>query len=431
MMQANLEQQFLPAVLEIQETPPSPLGRSVLWLIVIFFICTLIWAILGKVNIVAVASGKIIPNGHNKIIQPLGIGAVTAIYVTEGQKVEKGAILIELDASAVNAEITQLTTDYRFTEQQFKRLKWLTAQRDKQHETPNPWKDPVLRSQWQEYRDRLNTLQSEKNKRQAEYRAAVQQAEKLAAILPIITQRSNNEKILTDKKLFPKQQFLETEQQRLSAFYDLESQKNHVQELQQTLLEIDAQIRHTRSDFTKTQMEEREETERKLENIKQDLLKARNRQKALRMISPINGIVQQLAVYTVGAIVTPAQVLMVIVPQNAPLEIEAYIENKDIGFVKEGQSAMIKLDAFPYTKYGTLDGSIVNLSNDAITDKAKGLIYKARVSLKQTLIQLDKKAVQLEAGMAATVEIKTGRRRLIEYFLAPLLKYRSESIHER
>jgi len=141
--------------------------------------------------------------------------------------------------------------------------------------------------------------------------------------------------------------------------------------------------------------------------------------------------VQQLAVYTHGAVVTPAQPLMVIVPLDALLEIEAYVKNRDVGFVRAGQPATIKLDAFPFTEYGTLDGEIVDLSHDAIRDEKLGLVYKARVSLKQAVIQVEGKPVKLVAGMAASIEIKTGQRRLIEFFLAPLLRYRDESIRER
>ncbi|MFW5443096.1 MAG: HlyD family type I secretion periplasmic adaptor subunit [Methylococcaceae bacterium] len=178
-------------------------------------------------------------------------------------------------------------------------------------------------------------------------------------------------------------------------------------------------------------MEKREEAEHRIQNIKQELIKAPSRKKSHHLQTPIDGIVQQLVIHTVGGVVTPAQELMIIIPQSAQLEIEAYVENKDIGFVYEGQTATIKLDAFPFTKYGTLDGEIIDLSDDAITVEDRGLIYKALVSLKQSEMQVDGKLVKLGPGMAASVEIKTGQRRLIEFFLAPLLKYKDESIRER
>lgn len=165
--------------------------------------------------------------------------------------------------------------------------------------------------------------------------------------------------------------------------------------------------------------------------IEQELIKARARLNAHHLIAPINGIVQQLSVHTIGGVVTPAQELMVIVPDSAKLEVEAYVENKDIGFVREGQTVAIKLDAFPFTKYGALEGEIIDLSEDAISDEDKGLIYKARVSIKQSFIPVDGKRVKLGPGMAVSCEIKTGQRRVIEFFLAPLLKFKSESVRER
>ena len=430
-MKPTLEHQFLPAALEIQETPPSPTGRAIVWVIVVFFMVALLWGIFGQVDIVAVAPGKIIPSGRVKVIQPLEIGTVTAIHVKEGQPVRQGESLIDLDPSAVDAEIAQLGAEQTLLKKQQKRLKWLLGTNNRPHDNLPDWNDPVLTGQWREYCDRLETLESEKRQRQAEQAAAIQQEQKLAAILPIISQRSENEQKLVDKNLFPRQQHLETEQQRLTALYDLNGQRNRVQELEQTLAVIDAQIRHTRSVFAKTNLENQEETVRKINSIEQELIKARTRQKAQHLLAPIDGIVQQLAVHTIGGIVTPAQALMVIVPQSASLEIEAYVENKDIGFVREGQRSVIKLDAFPFTKYGTLDGDIADLSDDAITDEDKGLIYQARVSLKQTHMYIDGKPVKLAPGMAVSVEIKTGQRRLIEFFLAPLLRYKDESIRER
>jgi len=433
-MSPIIEQQFLPAVLEIQETPPSPIGRSIIWLIILFFICSLLWAFFGYIDIVSVASGKIIPNGQVKVIQPLELGRVTVINIKEGQQVQQGDSLIELDASTVNAEIIQLVAEQHLAEQQRQRLRRLASlQENTISEEIIDWdeNDSVLISQWREFQDRLKTLLADKNKRQAEYSAATEQAEKLTAILPIISQRSRNEKMLVDKKLYPRQQYLETEQQRLTLVYDLKSQHSRVKELQQTIVEIKAKMQHTGSEFSKNNLEKQEEVNHKISRIKQELIKAYSRQNARKLAAPITGVVQQLAIHTVGGIVTPAQEIMIIVPETAQLEIEAYVENKDIGFVREGQTAAIKIDAFPFTKYGTLGGEIIDLSDDAITDKEKGLIYKARVSLQQSRMQVEGKLVKLGPGMSVSVEIKTGQRRVIEFFLAPLLKYKDESIRER
>ena len=149
------------------------------------------------------------------------------------------------------------------------------------------------------------------------------------------------------------------------------------------------------------------------------------------LTAPIDGVVQQLAVHTVGGIVTPAQQLMVVAPEDGQLEVEAILENKDIGFVNEGQDAEVKIDAFPFTRYGTVEGKVTSLSRDAVQIDKVGLVYTAKVSLTRSTIQVDTKEIRLTPGMSVAVEIKTGKRRLIEYFLSPLLQAGHESIRER
>lgn len=150
-----------------------------------------------------------------------------------------------------------------------------------------------------------------------------------------------------------------------------------------------------------------------------------------RLAAPVDGIVQQLAIHTIGGVVTPAQPLMVIVPESQKLEIEAMVLNKDIGFVSANQPAEIKLEAFPFTKYGIIDGTVSQVSSDAIQDEKQGLVYAARIAMTQSSINVDGKQVNLSPGMAVTTEIKTGKRRIIEYLLGPVLQYRQESLRER
>ncbi len=149
------------------------------------------------------------------------------------------------------------------------------------------------------------------------------------------------------------------------------------------------------------------------------------------LASPVDGTVQQLSVHTEGGVVTEAQPLMVIVPSDNPLEVEAFFENKDIGFVKAGQEAEVKIETFQYTKYGTIDAEVSSVSHDAINDEKRGLIYSSRVRMARTRLMVDGTEVGLSPGMAVTVEVKTGQRRVIEYFLAPLLQHTSESLRER
>lgn len=178
-------------------------------------------------------------------------------------------------------------------------------------------------------------------------------------------------------------------------------------------------------------LDTRDEAEQKITANSQELVKTRQRGKLMKLVAPVGASVQQLAVHTIGGVVTPAQVLMVIVPKDDPLEVEAFVENKDIGFVSAGQDAEIKIETFPYTKYGTIDGEVKNVSSDAIQDEQRGLIYSSRVKLERSTIRVGQKRVNLAPGMAVTVEIKTGKRRVIEYLLTPLMQHTSESLRER
>ncbi len=174
------------------------------------------------------------------------------------------------------------------------------------------------------------------------------------------------------------------------------------------------------------------EAEQKMDALAQEQIKADSRSGLMRLTAPVAGTVQQLAVHTVGGVVTPAQPLLVIVPGDNPLEVEAFfVENKDIGFVRAGQTAEVKVETFNFTKYGTLRGTVTQVSGDAIQDEKRGLVYAARVKLDRTTLNVDGKTVSLSPGMAVTAEIKTGKRRVIEYFLSPLMQVGDESLRER
>jgi hemolysin D len=353
------ERAFLPAALEIVETPPSPIGRAIGVVIIALFCLAVIWATFGHVDIIAYASGKVVPSGRVKLIQPFETGVVSAIHVHDGQSVKAGQVLIELDPSIAAAEQAQKEAE----------------------------------------RDTISVV-----------------IEKLEADEPIIAQRVNILKTLTDKELGSKLTYLESLQQLTENHKDTAIQKSRLAEANAAVATISA------------------------------------RMKRLILTSPVDGVVQQLAVHTIGGVVTPAQQLAVVVPSDATLEVEAMISNRDIGFIHVGEDAQIKVDTFNFTRYGLLHGRVLSVSQDAIvhevpTEKAKDnadgaessssepkgqeLTYAARVGLDRTQIQVDGALANLTAGMAVTVEIKTGSRSPMSYLLSPVVRYIHESMHER
>ncbi|MNZ68644.1 Hemolysin secretion protein D, chromosomal [compost metagenome] len=173
------------------------------------------------------------------------------------------------------------------------------------------------------------------------------------------------------------------------------------------------------------------ESEQRAAALTQELKKAEQRNRLMALTAPVDGTVQQLAIHTQGGVVTEAQPLMVIVPSDAPVEVEAMLENKDIGFVRAGQEVEVKVETFTFTKYGVVHGTVLNISNDAIEDEKLGLVYGARIQLRENHIRVGDQNVALSPGMAVRVEVKTDKRRVIDYFLSPLKQYRRESLGER
>ncbi len=432
------EHEFLPATLEIQESPPSPLGRLITWVIMLFFVVALIWALIGKVDIVVSAPGRIITSGHTKVIQPLNTGIIQTIYVREGQIVKQGDILVELKPDSAIADQQRIDDELSTLNQDKLRLEtalsWLQNNKSNNSTIPktlNGLQQQLLHSQWQQHQSQLTTLKHEQNKYRAERDSIEQQVQKYQAILPILTKRAEKLKMLSEKQYMQEDQYLEIEQQRLTTYHDLKASQQRTKELSAAIAEVAGQMEQAKKAFNSQMLAELQQATRQYQSLGQELIKAAATRQAQTLKAPVSGVVQQLVLHTEGGVVTPAQQLMVIVPANQPLEVEAMVANLDIGFVKENQQVEIKIDAFPFTKYGVIDGTLTHLSNDAIADEQLGLIYKAQVTMDKMDIQVENKLVKLSPGMTVAVEIKTGQRRLIEYFLSPLLRYKQESIRER
>jgi hemolysin D len=364
---------FLPAVLELQETPPSPAGRIIVWFIMVLFTAGIVWAAFGKIDIIAVAQGKIAHSGGAQMIQPLEAGVIKAIHVRDGQRVKKGELLIEIDTTA-GADRERFANEYLAAQTEAARLRALIAGRGT-FEAPRGADPAFVQNQRNRLRDQL-----------AELRALQSQAEALRE--------------LEAKQYVTRMQYLEAERARA------DKAQQHAAALA--------------------------EAETRAHSLSKETAKAQTRASQQMLTAPIDGVVQQLAVHTVGGVVTPAQQLMVIASHEGNVEIEAWVENKDIGFVNEAQEAEVKVEAFPFTRYGTIPGRVVSLSKDAVPLEKQGFFYSARVSMDRSTIRVENdKDVPLTPGMNVSVEIKTGQRRLIEYFLSPLVQAMHSSVRER
>lgn len=436
------EAQFLPAALALRDTPLHPAPRIALWLIMAFALIALSWAILGRVDVVATAAGKVIPNDRTKVIQPMETAVVKAIHVREGQSVEAGQLLIELDATVAVADGERLRNEVTSARLEAMRAQaMLTAMATGRPPTLEAREgiDIVrmrgeqnrLSGQYGEYQARQMQLQAEVIRRRAELQATEELVTKLEQTAPIARKRAEDYQKLVKENFVSRHGYLEREQARIEQEQDLASSRARVIEIRAALAEVRQQKGTLAAETRRQLLDQHNLAIQQAVSLEQELVKAEQRSRLMHLAAPVAGTVQQLAVHTVGGVVTPAQPLMVIVPADNVLEVEAMLPNKDIGFVNPGQDAEVKVETFPFTKYGTLNGTITQVSSDAIQDEKLGLIYSTRVRLARDTLQVENKTVRLTPGMAVTVEIKTGTRRVIEYFLSPLMQYGNESLRER
>lgn len=438
----TLERQFLPAALELQETPPHPLPRVLAWLLMAAFAFTLLWASLGEIDTVATASGQIISSTRSQTIQPIETAAVRRIAVVEGQPVEAGQLLVELDATGTSAESAQAKELWvaeslraaranalldAITRGSKATLPAVTGASTERRRT----EESLLNRQLSEYQTRLQQFDTEIARAQAEQTATRALVNKLELALPIVAQRAKDYQKLLEQKYVPAHGYLEKEQARVEMEQDLSYQKAKVAELGQAAVHAKSQRVAWSAEYLRGITAELADAEHKRTNHRAELDKAENKNRLMRLIAPVAGTVQQLAVHTEGGVVTPAQVLMIIAPRAYTAEVEAILENKDVGFVKNQQAAEIKVETFPYTRYGTVPATVTFVSNDAVRDERRGLIFPARLTLQQNTLRVDERTVNLTPGMAVTAEIKTGKRRILEYFLSPVLQTIDESLTER
>ncbi len=429
--------EFLPAVLEIQQAPPSPIGRALLWTILAAFTAGMLWTIFGQLDIVATAPGKIIPSGYSKIIQPYEAGVIASIHVQDGQVVKQGEVLIELDSTLNVADRTRAINEYRAAKVDAARLRAL-IQDQATFEAPADAEEAyvllqqqLLRDQLAEYHAKVSAARHLIDQRQAVVDQTKENLRRLDATVPMEMERAEAYKKLLEHGAVTKMDFLQAEGQRIDRAQELAGQKKKLQQDRAALAEADTHYRAMRSEFQQTQQAELSTLETKAASLAQEVTKADQKAGLQRLVAPIDGVVQQLAVHTVGGVVTPAQQLLIVVPKDHPVEVEAQVENKDVGFVREGQPVEIKVETFQFTLYGTIPGHVVTVSDDAAPIENVGLVYPTRVSMDRGTIQVEGKQVHLSPGMAVTVEIKTGQRRIIEYLLSPLLKSMQESLRER
>lgn len=428
---------FLPAALSLQETPVHPAPRRAAYVLMALFAIALVWSIVGEVDIVAIAPGRIVVSDRTKVIQPLEASVVKAVLVKDGDRVTAGQVLVELDptvAKADKASVKELLQATVSEEQRTRSLLQLLGGQKQFAQIQNTLSPEVrtqLQTEWQDVSAKLAKLDAEGQRREAEIATVKETISKLEVTVPMALNRETDFKRLVDQGYISGHATQDKTRERIELERDLATQRARLIEAQAALKESEQTKAAYLAETLRNLQDRHAVAATKHQQLNTDHTKAVQREKLTQLTAPVSGVVQQLAVHSIGGVVTSAQPLMVIVPEGATVAAEVAIANQDIGFVNAGQIAEIKLETFGYTKYGTVEARVKNVTADAVTDEKKGSFYPAMLTLNQKDMLIDGKRISISPGMSVTAEIKTGRRRVIEYLLSPVQRVTSESLRER
>lgn len=470
------ERAFLPAALCLQETPPHPAPRRAALAICALFILALAWACFGQVDVVAVAHGRIIVSERSKLIQPLETAVVRAIHVHDGDQVKAGQLLVELDGTVPQADAARVGEERDAALSDALRAEALLhaiasgadprlaadppagalTEGDELGRGALAAANAQLQSEWQDHRAKLARLAAEQARRQAELGTAQEVLTKLQTTLPLARQREADYLGLAAQGFMSSHAGQDRTRERIELERDLATAQARLTEAQAA--QTEAQRNHAAylAETRRTWQDRASEARLKLAELTQEHTKATLRSRQTRLTAPVDGTVQQLAIHTPGGVVTPAQALMVIVPNGGAgdaggadsVVAEVSIENKDIGFVQAGQHAEVKLETFNFTRYGTVPATVEWVTADAVVQPMQAVAtgkdgdvdgkqttaqasFPARIVLGRGHIQVDGKTLRLSPGLNLTAEIKTGRRRVIDYLLSPVQRVVGESLRER
>lgn len=454
------ERAFLPAALEIVETPASPTTRITAALISVFLIGAVAWSYFGKVDIVATAPGKVIVRARTKLIQAPDIGEVREIDVADGEHVKAGQLLIRLDPTLAKADVARFTDALIQAELDRLRLR---------AELQPSFNDPFaglqappdlvaaararLQSEQREEAQKIAKIDEQAAEKKAEEAEIEAEIAKIDATLPLVAARARIRKEGMDTQFGTKLDYYQQQQQLVEMQHDRIVDEAKREEAIAALATLAVARSETEAEFRSLAYSDLAKADHEAADAAGELEKARRKAELMTIRAPVAGVVQDLSVHTVGGVVTPAQQLLRIVPTGGGIEVDAVVANQDIGFVDVGQQAEVKVDTFPFTLYGLIHGHVREIAHDAVEESTSAgqgrqgsesvsdapaglqhsqqLVYTARIALDKTYLNIDGKPIELLPGMAVTVEIKTGKRRVLDYLLSPFHRYTHDALRER
>ncbi|MCT4662028.1 MAG: HlyD family type I secretion periplasmic adaptor subunit [Tissierellales bacterium] len=433
----DIRTEFLPSALEIIETPESPLGKAVIWLISLILLSAITWSIFCKVDEVSIARGRVVPNGNIKVMQSLEGGSIENINVKEGQNVKAGQLLMKFDTSILEDEKDKIETALNTAKLERKLLIGTINGNDEKIEDSNgidvesfDMQSSYNDAKDEEYLKKQEALENNIKSSVKELEREQKKLDTLNVKLRKLEDEEDKYRKLYENDGITEYQYNTKKAELDSVIQEVEVQKTNIEISSQRIASMRNQKKLSAADYNKSNMKEIVEKDKAIQQLEKELSKVNKRIEKQTIVSPIDGIVQSISENTIGGVVAAGKSIVSIVPDGSELVIEASVLNRDIGFIEVGQEAEIKFDAFPFQRYGVIEGEVVYISPDAVRDQQLGYVYKAKVRMDKNFIHIGNKDVDITPGMTVTVEAKVGERRIIDFFI-PGIKSFKESFELR
>ena len=418
--------EFLPIIAEIEEEPINPAGQTVFWLIITLIFLTSLWLYFGKVDVVVSSRGKIIPDGEIKIIQPLETGVIKDILVKEGDFVKRGQVLVEIDSSTTQPELNALQKNLKYTKEENNRLNALIKNEKYNASSASSAQEMLYESSIEDLKAQLNIKKMEMKQIQEQIKTTKAEKDNYTRILALNMDKERRLKNVID--IIALEDLEKVKIENANYRTNIASLNFKIQELLHQEEKIASEYNYIKSNFKTQLLNQLTDKELKEISLESDIEKITFRNEKQRIVSPVDGYVNTLLIHTIGGVVTPAKEIISIVPVNTQLSAKVRVMNKDIGFIKPNMPVQIKIDTFDFQKYGMLNGVVSEVSKDSIEAPKEGLVYDVFIKPTTQSLMVDGKQHHISTGMSLTAEIKVGKRRIIEFFIYPIIKYWNEAI---
>lgn len=435
MFNSKDKHQFTPLLVEIEERPTSPLGRSLLYAILAFMTIGILWLSFAKIDVVVSARGKVVPDGEIKTLQPVETGVIGSILVKEGQSVKKGEVLMEIDPSVTESDLASKQKNLSLLELEIERL---DAQiNDRAFHPSSTCQDTSAIATQQmmytsgklAYDQQRQVLQEQIRQNDEATETAKADLSRLRQLLSSAKEHEARLKEVID--IIAKKEYEDAKNQRIEYQEQLTMKEHVIAQSGGKLNELNQQLRLITQEYRNKLLTDLTQKSKEATSLRTEVETTQFRNAKQQIIAPVDGYIGKLLVHTVGGVVTPAEKLLTLIPKGVPLIIQATVLNQDIGFITKEMEAAVKIDTFDFQKYGLLHGKVKHIADDAIEDEKLGPVYEITIDPKETTLRVEGKELTINPGMSVTAELKVGKRRVIEFFIYPMIKYLDEGLSVR